>query len=178
MLTDTDLVEAARQGQARAFTTLMTRHHGAARSFARRLSADPGEADDIAQEAFVFVWTHLDRLRTPDRFKSWLLGVVWNRARIRARSRIRRLARDGAWADGTPQAVQAPGEAAVTAVQLFETLPLDQRAVLALCHGEGWSHSQAAEILDMPLGTVKSNVKRAKDKMQALLRGDNDDPAG
>lgn len=64
------------------------------------------------------------------------------------------------------------------AVQLFETLPLEQRAALALCHGEGWSHQDAADILNQPLGTVKSNVKRAKEKLRTLLGGDNDDSVG
>ena len=166
---DVELVEAARRGEARAFTALVTRHQGAARSFARRISAIPAEAEDIAQEAFVFAWSNLDHLRAPERFKSWLLGVVWRKARTRARSHARRRARDGAWVEGQPEFDQAVGEAALTAVQLFETLPLDQRAALALCHGAGWSHAEAAGILDQPLGTVKSNVRRAKDTLRALL---------
>ncbi|MCR9128604.1 MAG: RNA polymerase sigma factor [Alphaproteobacteria bacterium] len=169
MLTDGELVQAARRGQKGAFTALMTRHQSAARSFARRLSADPGEADDIAQDAFVFAWSNLHRLRAPERFKSWLLGAVLNTARSRMRSRARRRARDGAWLDAAPQAAQAPGEAAVTAVQLFQALSLDQRAALALCHGEGWSHAEAAEMLGQPLGTVKSNIRRAKEKLRTLL---------
>jgi len=167
--TDSELVNAARRGDARAFTALVARHQSAARSFARRVSADPFEAEDIAQEAFVLAWANLDRLRAPDRFKSWLLGAVWRKAQTLSRSHARRRARDGAWIDGQPGAAPAQGEAAMTAVQLFERLPLGQRAALALCHGEGWSHTEAADILDQPLGTVKSNIKRAKDTLRAML---------
>ena len=172
MRSDQDLVQAVRRGEGQAFSALVTRHQGAARSFARRVSADPAEADDIAQEAFVFAWSHLDRLTAPERFKSWLLGVVWRKAQTRARSRVRRQARDGAWAQAQLKTVQAEGEAALTALQLFESLSLDQRAALALCHGEGWSQIEAADILDQPLGTVKSNVKRAKDALRARLSED------
>jgi DNA-directed RNA polymerase specialized sigma24 family protein len=53
-------------------------------------------------------------------------------------------------------------------------LSLEQRAALALCHGEGWSQSEAADILGQPLGTVKSNVARAKAKLRTLLGGEDE----
>jgi RNA polymerase sigma-70 factor (ECF subfamily) len=152
----------------------MTRHQGAVRTFGRRISADPGEADDIAQEAFVFAWANLSKLKDPAKFRSWVLGVAWRKAQTRARSRARSRTRDGAWLDGRPHASDAVGDAALTAVQLFESLPLDQRAALALCHGEGWSHSEAADILGQPLGTVKSNITRAKAKLRTLLGGEDE----
>lgn len=174
MRSDADWVRAARRGEARAFSALMTRHQGVVRSFARRVSADPGEADDIAHEAFVFAWSNLSKLKDPAKFRSWVLGAAWRKAQTRARSRARSRARDGAWLDTRPQSSDAVGEVALTAVQLFETLSLDQRAALALCHGEGWSQSEAADILDQPLGTVKSNVTRAKAKLRALLGGEDE----
>ncbi len=174
MRSDADWVRAAQNGQVRAFSALMTRHQGVVRSFARRVSADPGEADDIAQEAFVFAWANLSKLKDPAKFRSWVLGAVWRKAQTRARSRARRRARDGAWLDGRPQSSEAIGDAALTAVQLFESLSLEQRAALALCHGEGWSQSEAADILGQPLGTVKSNVARAKAKLRTLLGGEDE----
>lgn len=174
MRRDADWVRAAQRGQGRAFSALMTRHQGVVRSFARRISADPGEADDIAQEAFVFAWTNLFKLKDPAKFRSWVLGAVWRKAQTRARSRARSRARDGAWLEGRPQSSEPVGEAALTAVQLFEALSLDQRAALALCHGEGWSHSEAADILGQPLGTVKSNITRAKAKLRARLGGEDE----
>lgn len=174
MRSDADWVRAARRGEAHAFSALMTRHQAVVRSFVRRISADPGEADDIAQEAFVFAWANLARLREPAKFRSWVLGAAWRKARTRARGRARSRARDGAWLEGRPQSSEAVGEAALTAVQLFETLSLDQRAALALCHGEGWSHSEAAGILGQPLGTVKSNITRAKAKLRARLGGEDE----
>lgn len=174
MSSDAELVKAALAGRARAFSALVARHQGVARSFARRLSGGEDEADDIAQEAFVFAWSNLARLEAPARFRSWLLGAVWRKAQTRARSRTRRRARDGAWIEAQAQSVEPEADAALTALQLFERLSLDQRAALALCHGEGWSHAEAADILGQPLGTVKSNIARGKARLRSALGGDDD----
>lgn len=174
MTSDAELVAAARRGEARAFSTLVARHQGVARRFARRVCANPAEADDLAQDAFLFAWPRLGTLKDPSRFRSWLLGVVWRKAHTRARSAARRKARDGQWLDAQTQTLQPDAEAKLTALKLFQHLSMDQRAALALCHGEGWSHAEAADILGVPLGTLKSNVARAKDRMRALL-GDDDD---
>lgn len=102
--------------------------------------------------------------------------MTWRKAKTRLRSHARDRARDAAWLEGQAQSGEAVGEAAMTAMQLFATLPQDQRAALALCHGEGWSHTEAAQILDQPLGTVKSNIRRARTALSARLGGE-DDPA-
>ncbi len=171
MQTDADWVRKARGGDARAFAALMNRHQPMVRSFARRISRDPSEAEDIAQDAFVFAWANLSKLADPAKFRSWVLGVVWRKAQTQARSNSRRSARDGAWLESQAHSGDAVGEAAMTAIQLFESLPQDQRAALALCHSEGWSHAEAVDILGQPLGTVKSNIARAKVKLRALMRG-------
>jgi len=174
MKDDADLVAAARRGEARAFSALVARHQSAARSFALRVCVDAGEADDIAQAAFVFAWMELKRLRDPARFRSWLLGAVWRKAQTRARSAVRRKARDGRWLEGQAETVQPDADAKLTALQLFKHLSIDQRAALALCHGEGWSHAEAADILGVPLGTLKSTMSRAKARLRGLL-GDDDE---
>lgn len=176
MLSDEDLVWEARRGSTRAFSALMTRHQGAVRSFARRVTDNAADGDDIAQEAFVHAWSRLKSLNEPSRFRSWILGVTWCKAKTRLRGHARDRARDAAWLEGQAQSGEAVGEAAMTAMQLFATLPQDQRAALALCHGEGWSHAEAAQILDQTLGTVKSNIRRARTALSTRLGGE-DDPA-
>jgi RNA polymerase sigma factor (sigma-70 family) len=171
---DANMVREAQRGSTRAFSALMVHHQPAVRSFARRISADPGEADDLAQEAFIFAWSNLASLKNPERFRSWVLGVTWRKAQTRARTRARNRARDGAWLDTQSQTEGAVGEESATALQLFQILPANQRAVLALCHGEGWSQSEAADILGQPLGTVKSNMARAKARLRALIGGENE----
>ncbi len=167
-------MQKAQRGSTRAFASLMTLHQPAVRSFARRISADPGDADDLAQDAFVYAWSNLSKLENPEKFRSWVLGVTWRKAQTRARTRARNRARDGAWLEGQPQTENSMGEAALTAIQLFQSLTPDQRAVLALCHGEGWSQAEAADILGQPLGTVKSNMARAKARLSELMGGEDE----
>ncbi len=77
-LSDGDLVELARGGDAAAFRLLVERHRTSARSRALRLSGDPHETDDIVQESFLRAFLALNRLRDPDRFGGWLAGIVTN----------------------------------------------------------------------------------------------------
>jgi RNA polymerase sigma-70 factor (ECF subfamily) len=75
---DGDLVRLARTGDAAAFRLPVERHQPSARARAARLSAHPGDVDDIAQEAFRQAFVALDRLRDPDRFTAWPGGIVRN----------------------------------------------------------------------------------------------------
>jgi RNA polymerase sigma-70 factor (ECF subfamily) len=170
---DARLVRAA-LGSDAAYGRLVRRHEGAVRAFARRLLADPGEAEDVAQDAFVHAWSRLSHLKEPARFKSWVMGIVYRKAASRTRSLMRRMRRDGQWAQMRDVAIDPAGEAQATAGQLLAMLSMDQRAALALCEGAGWSHAEAARILDQPLGTVKSNIARAKARLRAIT-GDADE---
>jgi RNA polymerase sigma-70 factor (ECF subfamily) len=168
-------VRAARAGSDAAYGRLVRRHQGAVRSFARRLLADPGEAEDVAQDSFVHAWSRLASLKAPERFKAWVMGIAFRKAASSTRALMRRWRRDGSWAE-TREMVMAPqGESQATARQLLAMLSMDQRAALALCDGAGWSHSEAADILGQPLGTVKSNIARAKARLRALT-GEIDEP--
>lgn len=164
----------ALSGSDAAFGRLVRRHEGAVRAFARRLLADPGEAEDVAQDAFVHAWSRLTSLKDPARFKTWVMGIAFRKAGSSTRSFVRRLRRDGGWAEIRDPVLAPAGEAQATARQLLAMLSMDQRAALALCEGAGWSHAEAADILDQPLGTVKSNIARAKARLRALT-GDADE---
>ncbi len=171
---DARLVRMALSGSDAAYGRLVRRHEGAVRAFARRLLADPGEAEDVAQDAFVHAWSRLSRLEDPARFKSWVMGITFRKAASRTRSLMRRLRRDGQWVQMREAVIDPAGEAGATARQLLAMLPMDHRAALALCEGAGWSHAEAARILDQPLGTVKSNIARAKARLRAMT-GDADE---
>lgn len=170
---DARLVRAA-LGSDAAYGRLVRRHEGAVRAFARRLLTDPGEAEDVAQEAFVHAWSRLATLKDPARFKSWVMGITFRKAASRTRSLMRRWRRDGQWAQMREAVIGPAGETRTTARQLLAMLSMDQRAALALCEGAGWSHADAAGILGQPLGTVKSNIARAKASLRAMT-GDCDE---
>ncbi|MEO1039445.1 MAG: RNA polymerase sigma factor [Pseudomonadota bacterium] len=171
---DADLVKRARSGSDAAFAALVRRHEAAVRRFAVRILADASEADDLAQDAFVHAWSRLGALRDPSRFRSWVMGIAYSKAASRTRSLFRRMRRQRAWLDTRADTVAATGEARATALQLLGRLSVDQRAALALCDGAGFSHGEAAGILGQPLGTVKSNIARAKTRLRALA-GDDDE---
>ncbi len=166
---DAALVRRAVAGSDAAFSQLVRRHQGAVRSFARRLLADPGEAEDVAQEALVHAWSRLASLKQPERFKTWVMGITFRKSASSTRSLMRRLRRDGGWAETRETGLAPDGETRATARQVLALLPMDQRAALALCEGAGWSHVEAADILGQPLGTVKSNIARAKTRLRAHL---------
>lgn len=172
---DAALVRAALAGSDAAYGQLVRRHQGAVRSFARRVLADPGEAEDVAQEAFVHAWSRLASLKQPERFKTWVMGITFRKSASSTRSLMRRWRRDGGWVQSRDPVIAPDGEARATARQVLAMLSVDQRAALALCDGAGWSHAEAADILGQPLGTVKSNIARAKARLRTLL-GEIDEP--
>ena len=102
------LVARARAGSADAFGRLVHIHQQGLRAFLRRLTANHADADDIAQETFVFAWEHIARFDPgPDfgrPFRPWLFGIAWRKYREGKRGWIRRLTRQGRAAQGVPTA--------------------------------------------------------------------------
>ncbi len=138
----------------------MAAHERALRGFLRKSGF--GDADDIAQEAFLTAWSSLGRLRDDDGFRAWLFGIAWRKALDSSRSARRAARRDQAWRED--QAQDAPREADPADRMALEAaladLPPDQRACVTLCLGQGWSHGEAVQVLNLPLGTVKSHEPR------------------
>jgi RNA polymerase sigma-70 factor (ECF subfamily) len=162
------LVRAARAGSQAAFGRLVERHQQGLRAFLRR--AVGPDADDIAQEALVAAWAGLPRLRDDEGFRSWLYGIAWRKALTHIRSAARTARRDHAWQeerDGEGSGLAAEDRLALQAA--MATLAPDQRAAVALCLADGWSHGEAADALGLPLGTIKSHVARGRDKLLSVL---------
>ena len=166
------LVASARAGSAAAFSALVQRHQQAVRAFARRLGGDLVEADDLAQEAFVTAWSHLHRFDGRASFRAWVCGVVYRKALTARRGAIRGMGRDGAYAGSRDWGSDGVEPAAKTALRrAMSALPTDQRAAVALCLAADFSHAEAADALNLPLGTVKSHVTRGRAKLLELMGG-------
>jgi len=149
-----------------AFATLVRRHHGAVRAFARRL--DNNSADDTAQTAFVLAWKHLHTWRGEGELKSWLFKLTYRAFLTDARRAHRR--RETSDDDVDLGSTAAPDVAERRDVaQALAKLRDEERAALALCFQEGLTHDEAARVLDMPLGTLKSHVARGKEKLRTML---------
>jgi RNA polymerase sigma-70 factor, ECF subfamily len=177
-LADEELMELVDSGDTRAFEVIFDRHAGAGYSLALRMCGRRALAEDIVQEAFLSLWhsgSGYDRARGSVR--SWVLSAVHNRA-------VDALRRTGAKAgrdvsdEGIAERLPAR-EATDTEVErreearrvrsALDELPPDQRQVIELAYFGGLSHSQIAEMLDLPPGTVKGRMRLGLTKLRSAL---------
>jgi len=163
------LVQQAKAGSDIAFSRLVADHQQAVRAFLRRLCARPDDADDIAQEAFVTAWGNLHRLREDASFRTFVCGIAYRKALNDRRGKARALKRDSDWSDLQPQSANATADKRMAVEAALLTLPVDQRAAVSLCVAGDYSHAEAAEILGLPLGTVKSHIMKGRQKLAELL---------
>jgi RNA polymerase sigma-70 factor (ECF subfamily) len=163
------LLKRAREGSNDAFSRLVADHQQAVRAFVRRLCAMPDDADDLAQEAFVTAWANLHQLREGVAFKTFVCGIAYRKA-LNDRKRFNRSgARDTEWSGMQDQSRSSTVDARLTVQGALQTLPIDQRAAISLCVAADYSHAEAAEILGLPLGTIKSHILKGRAKLNALL---------
>ncbi len=167
------LIAAARKGDARAFAVLVDAHQQAVRGFLHRFTGFWTDSDDIAQEAFVTAWQKLNRFEGRSSFRSWVCGIGYRIARDSRRAQGRATARDSDWLAEQDATSEAPIEDRMALADAMKALPEDQRAATALCLGEGFSHAEAAAILKLPLGTVKSHVTRGRERLLRALESED-----
>ncbi|PAL20136.1 RNA polymerase subunit sigma-70 [Sphingopyxis sp. GW247-27LB] len=154
-------------GDRAAFQLLVLRHEGRLRAFLARAAGS--DADDLAQEAFVRAWQRAGDYRGQGSYAAWVMGIGWRLfldQRRTARRREGLAAQDEA---PQPNAPHGASDAAIDADRLLAGLSPQERAALTLCFGHGWSHGEAAEIMGIPLGTLKSLVLRGRAKAQKLI---------
>ncbi|MGZ5349844.1 MAG: RNA polymerase sigma factor [Actinomycetota bacterium] len=176
-LDDHELVARARDGDADAFGALVARHQRAAFRVAWLIARDPGEAEDAVQEAFVKAWRAMPRFRADAPFRPWILRIVSNEARNRARSARRRdaLVLREAAAAGAGDAAPSPEAAALSRdeaealTRALDRLPERDRMVIAYRWLFDLSEAETAEILGVRLGTVKSRLSRALRRLREEL---------
>jgi RNA polymerase sigma-70 factor (ECF subfamily) len=155
---------------ARAFEQLVRRHQGMVRAQLRRLlHGDAARADDLAQETFLLAWRKLHQFRGEARFGTWLYRIAYSCFLQSARKRQHPADPASVEAAG---ALPSPGGEVALRLDLeraIRGLSADEQAVLLHVAQLGLSHEEAAYVLSMPLGTVKSHAKRGKDKLRILL---------
>jgi RNA polymerase sigma factor (sigma-70 family) len=159
----------ARAGSHAAFAQLVRLHQQPLRSFLRRLCRGTAEADDLAQDTFVFVWENIARHDPQRPFRAWLFGIAWRKHRQSRRGWLRLLKRDAAWLEtqGTI-AADDPG-LRLDLSAACAALPPEQCAAILLCLGLDFTQEEAAQALALPLGTVKSHIARGRTKLAGLL---------
>ncbi len=177
-LADEEAMQLVGDGNPRAFELIYDRHGGAAFSVAYRMVGNRVAAEDIVQEAFLSIWRSRMRYdRSRGSVRTWVLGIVHNRA-IDALRRGASHDRRQETLDGVEERHEAPERTDVEAARrdearsvrtALETLPDDQRRTIELAYFGGFTHSQIAELLDQPIGTVKGRMRLGLDKLKRQL---------
>jgi len=160
-------VISAQAGSAHAFGQLVAAHSQALRAFLRRFARD--EADDIAQDAFVFAWENIARCDPARPFRPWLFGIAWRKYRERRRSLLRLFRREAAYSQAQDSVVNHDPGLTLDLGAAIATLAPEPRAVMLLCLALDFTHGEAAEALSLPPGTVKSHIARGRQKLAAFL---------
>lgn len=165
-------------GNAGAFEVIYERHCTAVFSLAYRICGAPTAAEEIAQEAFLAIWRSGGRYdRARGSVRTWLLGVVHNRA-IDALRRTTVHQRHQTSDEQAAERLEAPERTDVEVARreearsmrvLLDGLPQEQRRVIELAYFGGFTHEQIAQMLDLPLGTVKGRMRLALEKMRANI---------
>jgi RNA polymerase sigma-70 factor, ECF subfamily len=186
-LPDADVVALAKQGRDEAFRELVRRYERPVFSLIYRMVRDRETAEDLSQETFIKVLNHIDRYRPEFKLSSWLFKIA-NNVTI---DFLRKRQVDTVSMDGSPHAasaseieatsftVEARGETALEEMESRELGTAIERAIarlrpeyrscILLRHVEGRSYEEIASILDIPLGTVKTYIHRARHELRDAL---------
>ncbi len=177
-LADEDLMQLVRGGDAQAFEVVYERHASAAFSLAYRMVGARNVAEDVVQEAFLNLWRSGARYeRARGSVRTWALGIVHHRA-IDAlrRSTVhdsRRASDEGIEerfaAPERTDAEVARRDNAAGVREALHTLPDDQQRVIELAYFAGYTHTEIAEMLGTPLGTIKGRMRLGLEKLRTAL---------
>jgi RNA polymerase sigma-70 factor (ECF subfamily) len=183
------LIERAQRGDRSAIDALIRKYEQRAYQYAFRLTSQPEEAADVVADAFVRVYVALQNFKGQSAFTTWLYRILTNCfLDLRKRERTRRtmslevalqteegdLERQIEDPSPTPdlQAERSERESAVESA--VARLPEYQRAMIVMYHSEGLAYEEIAEALDLPIGTVKSRLNRARLSLRDLLDPDRE----
>lgn len=170
---DDALIRAASRGDRGAFRLLVDRYRNQVLALATRLLGDADDARDVAQEVFIRVYRYLDTYNHRTKFFTWLYRIAVNASYdwLRRRRRYREVALE-----------QQPGASFVAAArperqellekvaELLDQLSTAQKTTFVLRDVEGFSVKETAAIMELPTGTVKSNLHHARQNLQRLVR--------
>jgi RNA polymerase sigma-70 factor (ECF subfamily) len=177
-LADEDLLTLVEGGDADAFEVIYERHSRVAFSLAFRLLGDRQSAEDLVQDAYLAVW-HGAAIYSSTRgsVRNWLLSILHNRGVDRLRTLAAMTRRQEALEqvelrrpDEPDAAALGMGRALAGSIrEELSTLPGEQLEVLKLAYYGGFTHHEIAEMLELPLGTVKSRMRLALDRLRRRL---------
>lgn len=181
---DTKLVELVQRGDRAAFNLLVLKYQHKVMKLVMRYVRDQAEAEDITQEAFIKAYRALPAFRGESAFYTWLYRIAINTAKNSLMSSRRRLVdydldlqdpedytsqvllKDS----DTPERMLLTEEIRQTVQEAMEQLPSDLREAITLRELEGLSYEEIAQVMDCPVGTVRSRIFRAREAIDKKLR--------
>ncbi|MFK4015116.1 RNA polymerase sigma factor RpoE [Cobetia marina] len=183
--TDQQLVERAQKGDNRAFDLLVNKYQHKILGLISRYVHDHAEVQDVAQEAFIKAYRALPNFRAESAFYTWMYRIAINTAKNHLVSRGRRpprtdldigdaevLDQSGRLADvETPEAAMARDELEKVVFDAIEKLPEDLRTAITLREFDGLSYEDIAEVMQCPVGTVRSRIFRARESVDKAIQG-------
>lgn len=183
---DRELIRECLAGNRKAYRTLLVRYQDIVFNYCKRMIRDPGQAEDIAQEAFVRTLTRLDRYDERYTFSAWIFKIATNLCidHLRKSKRIAYSldqdieSRDGSFRremaskEPDPTARVQAGEQMQLLNEAIAELPEHYRSILLLRHQEEMSYEEIAQTLDLPIGTVKIRIHRAREQIKRRLDPD------
>ena len=186
-LTDMDILSEVSAGKVDAYGKIVGRYHGRLYNFIYRFVGDRETAEDIVQETFLRAFRKRDEYRAIATFSTWLFTIAGNLAKSELRRRKRWRMISAERDEETDTGMELPDESArpdkvaessIADVQIqnaINSLPNNYRQVILLRDVEGMSYQEISEIVDCPVGTVKSRVNRARLKLQQKLKSEGRD---
>lgn len=186
---DVVLVERARKGDRSAFDDLVARHQRRAYQFAYRLTSNVDEAADVVADSFVRVYSALGNFKQQSSFTTWLYRILTNcfldlRKKEKTRPTVSLEAVSSTLEGDLERQVEDPGRTPMEESERSERervleravaeLPEYQRAMIVMYHAEMLSYEEIAEALDLPIGTVKSRLNRARLSLRQMLVTDEE----
>ena len=167
MTDETLAIQRAAAGDAASFDQLVRLHQSQVRAFLLRLTGGRHAlVDDLAQDTFLLAWRKLAQFRGQGSFAGWLLRIAWSRYLMQARRATWETAAEAPDAGFDPRQGHADR---LDLTRAMARLAPAERAALTVCHALGYSHAEAASILGMKLGTLKSHALRGREKLQILM---------
>jgi len=186
-LTDQEVVAHAREGREAAYRELIGRYQRPVFSLIYRVVRDREKAEDLAQDTFIKVLNAIDRYDPTRKFSSWIFKIAHNTAldHVRKKQPVT-LSIDGSphartsaeveastltpeSSDETPEEYTASRELGSEIETAIGTLRPEYRVAITLCHVEGRPYEEIAEIMDVPLGTVKTFIHRGRNELKKKL---------
>ncbi len=181
---DSELVKRVQQGDKSAFDILVLKYQQKVVNLISRFVSDQSECYDVAQETFIKAYRALDNFRGDSQFYTWLYRIAANTAKNHLASRSRKSPKYAVDVDDaehysgesmlkdntTPENLLLTEEIKQTVYAAIDKLPEDLKSAITLRELEGLSYEEIADVMDCPIGTVRSRIFRARDAIDKELR--------